>query len=80
MNEHVDGAIQFSCSDDIDENLSKIERLVRVAARRGARLVVLQELFEVLMSVAKVGSGTGAELEIKDPVADCGLVKKLKGV
>jgi len=46
MNELVVGAIQFSCSDDIDENLSKIERLVRVAARRGARLVVLQELFE----------------------------------
>jgi hypothetical protein len=39
----------------------------------------LQELFEVLMSVAKVGPDTGAELEIKDSVSDCGLIKKLKG-
>lgn len=38
----------------------------------------LQELFEVVMSVAKVGPETAADLEIKDPVADCGLIKKLK--
>lgn len=44
-----------------------------------ADMKALQELFEVLMSVAKVGPDTAAELEIKEPVADCGLVKKLKG-
>ena len=44
-----------------------------------ADMKALQELFEVLMSVAKVGPDTAAELEIKEPVTDCGLVKKLKG-
>jgi len=44
-----------------------------------ADMKALQELFEVLMSVAKVGPQTAAELEIKDPIADCGLIKKLKG-
>lgn len=53
---------------------------LQVSEANAADMKALQELFEVLMSVAKVGSSTGAELEIKDPVADCGLVKKLKGV
>ncbi|MDQ7746905.1 ATP-binding protein [Hydrogenophaga pseudoflava] len=44
-----------------------------------ADMKALQELFEVLMSVAKVGPNTAAELEVKGPVADCGLIKKLKG-
>jgi hypothetical protein len=53
---------------------------LQLSEANAADMKALQELFEVLMSVAKVGSSTGAELEIKDPVADCGLVKKLKGV
>jgi N-carbamoylputrescine amidase len=40
------GAVQISCSDDVNANLDKIELHVREAARRGAKLVVLQELFE----------------------------------
>ena len=46
MRELVVAAVQITCSDDIDENLSKIEHYVRAAASRGAKLVVLQELFE----------------------------------
>lgn len=42
----VVGAVQIACSDDVDANLDKIELHVREAARRGAKLVVLQELFE----------------------------------
>jgi N-carbamoylputrescine amidase len=46
MSQLVVGAVQIKCSDDVGENLDKIETHVREAARRGARLVVLQELFE----------------------------------
>jgi N-carbamoylputrescine amidase len=45
-NHLVVGAVQIACSDDITANLNKIELHVREAARRGAKLVVLQELFE----------------------------------
>lgn len=40
--------IQFSCSDNLDENLEKAERLVREAAQNGAKIILLQELFENL--------------------------------
>ncbi len=46
MSELVVAAVQIACSDDIEENLAKIETHVRTAARRGAKLVVLQELLE----------------------------------
>lgn len=40
------GAVQIACSDNVKANLDKIELHVREAVRRGAKLVVLQELFE----------------------------------
>ena len=46
MRELTVAAIQIACSDDIPANLDKIESLARTAVRRGAKLVVLQELFE----------------------------------
>ncbi len=46
MSQLIVGAVQIACSDDLDANLDKIESHVREAARRNARLVVLQELFE----------------------------------
>ena len=46
MGQLVVAAVQIACSDDVNANLDKIERHVREAARRGAQLVVLQELFE----------------------------------
>lgn len=39
-------ATQMSCSCDIDENISKAESLVREAAKKGAQIILLQELFE----------------------------------
>jgi N-carbamoylputrescine amidase len=42
----VVGAVQIACGDDANANLDKLELHVREAARRGAKLVVLQELFE----------------------------------
>jgi N-carbamoylputrescine amidase len=40
--------VQLSCGDDRDRNLAKAEAAVREAARGGARLVLLPELFEYL--------------------------------
>lgn len=39
---------QMSCTEHLDENLDKAERLVREAAAEGADVVLLQELFENL--------------------------------
>lgn len=39
-------ATQFACGWDRDENLANAERLVRQAAREGAEVILLQELFE----------------------------------
>jgi N-carbamoylputrescine amidase len=42
----VVAAVQIACSDDVNANLDKLEMHVRHAAARGAKLIVLQELFE----------------------------------
>lgn len=39
-------ATQMSCSDNIDENIKKADRLVKQAAKDGAQIILLQELFE----------------------------------
>ncbi len=39
-------ATQMRCSESIDENIQAAERLVRRAAAGGARIILLQELFE----------------------------------
>ncbi|MGG1672209.1 N-carbamoylputrescine amidase [Paenibacillus sp. NRS-1783] len=39
-------ATQMSCSTNMDENISKAEKLVREAAAQGAQIILLQELFE----------------------------------
>ncbi len=46
MSQLIVGAVQIACSEDKKANLDKLEMHVRDAARRGAKLVVLQELFE----------------------------------
>lgn len=46
MRQLIAAAVQISCSDDVGANLHKLEHHVREASRRGAQLVVLQELFE----------------------------------
>ncbi|OVA10009.1 Carbon-nitrogen hydrolase [Macleaya cordata] len=42
----VVSALQFSCSDDVSANVDKAERLVRAAHKKGANIVLIQELFE----------------------------------
>ncbi|KAL2922791.1 N-carbamoylputrescine amidase [Bienertia sinuspersici] len=39
-------ALQFACSDDISVNVSSAERLVRTAHKKGANIILIQELFE----------------------------------
>jgi N-carbamoylputrescine amidase len=39
-------ATQFACGEDRDVNLATAERLVRAAAKQGANVVLIQELFE----------------------------------
>ena len=46
MNKVVVAAVQIACADDVANNLDKLEAGIRKAAARGAKLVVLQELFE----------------------------------
>ncbi|OHD12036.1 MAG: N-carbamoylputrescine amidase [Spirochaetes bacterium GWD1_27_9] len=41
-------ATQMSCCDNIDENIKKAEKLVREAHSRGAKIILIQELFETL--------------------------------
>ncbi|MCL7048628.1 hypothetical protein MKW94_010224 [Papaver nudicaule] len=42
----VVSALQFACSDDINTNVDKAERLVRDAHKKGANIILIQELFE----------------------------------
>lgn len=46
MGHLIVGAVQIACSENTKANLDKLEMHIREAARRGAKLVVLQELFE----------------------------------
>ncbi|MDR3112576.1 MAG: N-carbamoylputrescine amidase [Elusimicrobiota bacterium] len=39
-------ATQMVCSRDIDENINRAQKLVRSAAKNGANIILLQELFE----------------------------------
>lgn len=39
-------ALQFACGWDVDANIATAERLVRDAAKRGAQIILIQELFE----------------------------------
>lgn len=39
-------ATQMSCSSHKDENIAKADKLVREAAKQGAQIILLQELFE----------------------------------
>ena len=48
MSHLVAAAVQMRCTADLEENIAKAERFVREAAGQGARLILLQELFETL--------------------------------
>lgn len=39
------GVVQFACSDSAEENISTASRLIRAAAAKGAKIILVQELF-----------------------------------
>jgi N-carbamoylputrescine amidase len=39
-------ATQMACGLDVQANISKAESLIRAAASKGARIILIQELFE----------------------------------
>ena len=48
MREVTVAATQMACTDVVDENVAKGEKLIREAAAKGANVILLQELFEGL--------------------------------
>jgi N-carbamoylputrescine amidase len=46
MNKVTVAAVQMQCSVNLDENISKAEKMVRQAADKGANIILLPELFE----------------------------------
>ena len=46
MREVTIAATQMACSWDIDQNVDTAERLVRQSADQGARIILIQELFQ----------------------------------
>jgi len=46
MRNVVLAASQMACSWNIEDNLNKAEKLIRLAAQKGANMVLIQELFE----------------------------------
>ena len=66
MNDTVRLAVvQMACSDRLEDNLAKAEGFVREAARQGAQIVLLPELFGNLSFPQKLA----AELEVVLPVS-----------
>ncbi len=53
-------AVQLNATDDTDRNLERADRLVRDAARRGAELVVLPEMWTVLGTTEDLAAGAQA--------------------
>ena len=46
MSEVLLAALQMACSWDIEDNVSRAEKLIREAAGQGAQIILIQELFE----------------------------------
>jgi N-carbamoylputrescine amidase len=48
MPQVIVAATQIQCTSDRDDNIATAERLVKAAAAKGAKIILLQELFETL--------------------------------
>ena len=46
MRNVVVAAVQMKCSKVVEENINKAEELIRKAAKKGANIILLPELFE----------------------------------
>jgi N-carbamoylputrescine amidase len=70
-------ATQMACGTDRDANIASAERLIREAARRGASVVLIQELFE---SPYFCKDHLAAHFELATPVAENPAVRRLSKV
>ena len=68
-------ATQFACSWDLPRNLARAEALVREAAGRGARLILLQELFATPYFCIEQDPGY---FELAESVADSALLRRFQ--
>jgi len=46
MRKVILSATQMACDWNVEENVNKAEKLIREAAKQGANIVLIQELFE----------------------------------
>ncbi len=60
------GVVQFACTDSVDENVATATRLVREAARAGAQVILVQELFEGLYFCQEEKAGHFAKARTLD--------------
>jgi len=60
-------AMQFACGWDVDANIATAERMVRQAAKQGAQIILIQELFETPYFCIEQDS---RHLRLATPVAD----------
>lgn len=68
-------ATQMACSSDIKENLSTAETLVRGAAKAGANIILIQELFATPYFCK---DQIEDYFKLAEPVAECGVIKKMQ--
>jgi N-carbamoylputrescine amidase len=70
-------ATQFACSWELDANLARAEALVRQAARDGAQIIQLQELFETPYFCIEQDS---RHLRLATPVGENRAVQRMRAV
>lgn len=69
--------VQMACSDDFDGNCNKAEKLARDAARAGADVILLQELFSSLYFCPEQN---GAHFDKARPVGESEVVARFRQV
>ena len=52
MPQVIVAATQMKCTSDRDENIATGDGLVKAAAAKGAKIILLQELFETLFKTS----------------------------
>jgi N-carbamoylputrescine amidase len=77
MSELTVAATQMACSWDRDANIANGEKLVREAASRGARLILLQELFETPYFCKDVDPKF---MHLAEPIADNKAIRHFRSI
>ncbi|MEM1111260.1 MAG: N-carbamoylputrescine amidase [Pseudomonadota bacterium] len=70
-------ATQMACTWDREGNMAKAEAMIREAARHGAHIILIQELFETPYFCIEQEF---KHLELAHPADDCPLIKRMAGL